>query len=166
MADKKTLEIDQNLAFQRREWIVQRVGWWVLVAFVVAASLGVFGDGPVSSARAGTGQDPFWLEYERFVRVGATSRIALHEGASGPRSALQLRIARSYFDAIVIERVTPEPTQVDVGERQVTMRFDPPQESPPLTIVLEIRPQRPGLRTATFTNGQGAAISFSQLTYF
>ncbi len=34
------LEIDQDLAFERRQWSVQRVGWGVGALIIVAALLG------------------------------------------------------------------------------------------------------------------------------
>lgn len=166
MADQKTFEIDQDLAFQRREWMVQRVGWWVLVSFVLAALAGLFGGGPLSRARAGT-VGRFSIEYERFGRVGATSLVTVRDHAAlGARASSELRIARSYFDSVSIERVTPEPGQIEIGEADVVLRFETQQEGPALTVVLEIKPRRAGLHRAAFANGQGAELSFSQLTYF
>ena len=72
------LELDQDLGFQRREWSLQRIGWWALTGFVVVASLGLFGGGPLSRGRVGDPGAAVWIEYERFVRVGARARLYVH----------------------------------------------------------------------------------------
>ena len=60
------LEISQDLTFQRRSWIVQRVGWVMLALLILAALGGLFGPGPLSRARAGPHDGPLWVEYQRF----------------------------------------------------------------------------------------------------
>jgi hypothetical protein len=40
------LEIQEDLPFQRREWLVERVAWGVMALLIVAALLGLFGTGP------------------------------------------------------------------------------------------------------------------------
>ena len=55
------LELNQDLAFQYREWAVQRGSRWVLAVFVIAAALGAFGGGPLTHARAGAPGSPVWI---------------------------------------------------------------------------------------------------------
>jgi hypothetical protein len=105
-------EIDEDLDFQRREWRAQRVGWALLSVFLIGATLGVFGGGgPLSSTKARADDGRLRVEYERFVRVGASSEItietgtALREGDAG----FEVTLGRDYFDAIDIERAVPEP---------------------------------------------------------
>lgn len=161
------LELKQDLAFQRREWRVQRMGWWVLAAFVVAASLGLFGGGPLSAAQAGVPGAPLWIEYERFVRVGAPTRISLHAGVAASSNGIRLRIRRSYFEALKIERMVPEPAAVAVGESDVTMRFDSVASgSPFFTVILDVEPLRAGRHQAAFDVDGAGGVSFAQLAYF
>jgi hypothetical protein len=61
------MEINADLEFQRRVWAAQRIGWIAIGAFVIAALVGVFGQGPLSSAAAGG--NALRIEYERFARL-------------------------------------------------------------------------------------------------
>ena len=47
---KKGIDLDDDIAFQRRQLFVERAGWIAMLAVVVAAFLGVFGHGPLSTA--------------------------------------------------------------------------------------------------------------------
>ena len=66
------LQIDENLQFQQREWRTSRAAWIVLLLTMAAMALGLFGNGPLSEARAGEPGDALWVEYSRFGRFGAT----------------------------------------------------------------------------------------------
>jgi hypothetical protein len=165
----RELEIKQDLVFQRREWAVQRIGWWILTAFVVAALLGLFGGGPLSSARAGHPDAPLRVEYERFVRVGAPTRLTLRGNMTGltPRSGLRLRIRRDYFEAFRVERIAPEPASIAIGDEEVDLHFGADAVGSGLfTIIFEIEPVEPGLQGAAFRVNDAAGVTFRQLTYF
>lgn len=43
--DVRDLESEENLAFQERQWVVQRVAWVVVLALLVAGLLGLLGPG-------------------------------------------------------------------------------------------------------------------------
>jgi hypothetical protein len=49
-APSSQFQIDEDLNFQRREWKIQRAGWVTMALVIIAALLGVFGAGPLSSA--------------------------------------------------------------------------------------------------------------------
>lgn len=51
---RRDLDIDEDLNFQNKEWLVQRVGTWLLFAVVLGAALGLTGmGGPLSKGQAG-----------------------------------------------------------------------------------------------------------------
>jgi len=47
--------VGQDMAFQRQEWKVQRLGWVLLSIFLFLAALGVFGSGAVATTSVSTG---------------------------------------------------------------------------------------------------------------
>ena len=51
------LQIEQDMGFQRTEWVVQRAGWVGMALLILAALVGLLGRGPLSAAvaRAGDG---------------------------------------------------------------------------------------------------------------
>ena len=158
-----TSDLKEDLTFQRREWRMQHVGWWALTAFVLGATLGLFGKGPLSHAVAGSHEGPLWLEYDRFVRVGTVSRIAIHGTAPSP--ALDLRLSREFLDANRIERITPPPASVEIGPSETRLRFSR-EAAGPFTILLDVQPLRGWRNRAWVAAAGGAPLRFTQFAYF
>jgi hypothetical protein len=160
------LELDEDIRFQRREWSVQQVGWWVLSVFVLAAFLGVFGGGPLSRARAGEPGEALWIEYERFARVGAATRISVHFLAGSENEPREVRLNREYFDALRLQGIVPEPAQVVVGQDAVTFRFAAGKGPGAETVVFDVEPTSPGPHRIRIRTGGARDLAFSQLVYF
>jgi hypothetical protein len=160
------LELDQDLAFQHREWAVQRVSRWVLTAFTIGAALGAFGGGPLTGARAGSPGSPVWIEFDRVVRVNAPARLSVHvRGPAHGHSTRDIRIAREYFERFRVERITPEPATVALDSDDVTLSL-PAQGVDQSTVVLDVQPLVPGLYRARVGAGAAGAVTFTQLVLF
>jgi hypothetical protein len=163
MAEHKGLQLDDDPDFQRREWRVQHVGWWCLGAFVLAALLGVFGSGPLSHAAAEA--SGLTVEYERFVRSSAESRLTIDVPPSQTGEPAQLSISREYLDALDIVHMLPSPSASELRDAEALFWFERREAATtPFTVELRFAPRRIGRRTATVRSGT-AAVSFSQLTY-
>lgn len=161
------IELNQDPGFQRREWLVQRVGWWILTAFVASALLGVFGSGPLSRARAGTPGAAVWIEYERFVRVGAPSRMYVHLG--GPAAdghTREVRLDRRYWDGVRVDQLLPEPQRVVIGADEVSFLFDMQETPDGSTIILDLEPLKVGRQSVRIGTGRQPALTFAQFAYF
>src|SRR6185503_14041101 len=68
------LELEEHVGFQRRDWLAQRIAWVLMVLFVGAAAVGLFGSGPLSRARADV-PGLMTLEYDRFGRLETTEAL-------------------------------------------------------------------------------------------
>jgi hypothetical protein len=165
MMGKNTgLQIEKDLEFQRREWAMQRAGWWGLMAFIAAALFGVFGGGLLSNARAGAEGSALWIDYERFLRVGATARLFVHLGPAPDGGSQELRINREYFESLRVERIVPEPEQTVIGASEVTMVFPPSREAS--LVIFEVQPLKVGPLSARISTKQVQTPAFTQFTYF
>ena len=110
----RTLEIEEDINFQRKEWAFQRIGVAVLFLLVLAALLGLTGmGGPASHAEAGERGGPLFVEYERFVRRGAKARMTLHF-RSDPPGFIQFWVSAPYLDDVIVNSVAPIPQTVTV----------------------------------------------------
>ena len=161
------LQINEDLAFQRREWQAQHIGWIALCAFVATALAGVFGGGPLSHARAGEPGSALWVEYQRFVRRGAADRMTIHLGpAAEPRRELELRMSREYFDDMRIEHIHPEPGATEVGTSEVVFRFSGESGERTTSVVFDLEPLSAGRRRLTLAASGAAPLTLSQFVYF
>ena len=81
--------VQENMPFQQRSWIVERLGWFVLTAIALVGLSGVFGDGPASWAHARGGA--MSVTYERFQRATRTASFTFDLApASGSERTLHL----------------------------------------------------------------------------
>lgn len=118
-------EIAEDLRFQRRMWIAQRVGWAAMALVVLAALAGLFGPGPLSAAVAGDAEGRLSVDYHRFARSRAPETLRVQWGAdladSGGR--VRLWIDKRYLESHQLRHVLPPPEAVEVGEGRLTYEF-------------------------------------------
>ena len=162
------IEIEQDLGFQRREWVFQRLGAWAIGAFVIAAALGVFGaGGTFSRARARAPHGGYWIEYDRFARVGAPARLLVHwPQALAEAPERILTINRDYFDNIRVEQIIPEPAEIFPAFEVVSLRFPAESIGPGGTVTLDYQPDDVGRQRIQIQVDQAAPIPFTQIAYF
>jgi hypothetical protein len=156
------LQNDRNLAFQRREWRVQRFAWWLLGAFVAAAALGLFGNGVLSRAHVRTPDGRLSVEYDRFVRAGARTRLTIRAAAIDP---VELRLDREYFESFLVERITTEPSNVEIAGTTVQITFDRGAGGD-FAILLDLEPLHLGRFRTTVQASGAPPVQVAQLAYF
>lgn len=159
----RTLEIDEDISFQKKEWFFQRIGMALLCLFVVAALLGFTGmGGPLSRGDAGEPGGPVHVEYERFVRRGGLSTLKLHlRSAPGD---VRFWVSTPYFEHVRIDSVAPTPELVSVEtDRHVYLIRS---GSPAVTVTLEVEHEAFGTLDAEVGLVGGPSVRFSQLAIF
>jgi len=130
-------DLESELKFHEREWRVQRFGWIGLCGFILAALLGVFGNGPLSERVAG---DPriASVKYERFVRYGSQTLIELTMRKSQQHDPA-VEIDAQYFRKFEITSIVPAPRSTEIlGERY---RLNFAADAVPGTISIRVTPQ-------------------------
>lgn len=160
----RSIEIDEDLQFQKKEWVFQRIGVVVIGIFVIAAMTGFTGmGGPVSRASAGERGGPLYVEYERFVRRGAKATMKLYVH-SDPPGFIQFWVSAPYLADVIVDSVAPVPQTVTVeGTRHVyTVRA----ASPDVIVTVEMNHQTFGRLEGEVGIVGGATVSFTQLSLF
>lgn len=164
MISRRTIEIDEDLAFQRREWLSQRIGVVVLSVFVMAAFLGLTGSGGMfSHATSGEHGGPVSVEYERVVRRGAATTMTLHLH-SDPPGFIQFWISAPYLADLHIESVSPVPETVTVEESRLVYTIR--AASPDVAVTLHVEHKRWGTREGEVGIVGGPSARFSQISIF
>jgi hypothetical protein len=160
-----SLEIDQDLDFQRREWRVQRVLWVGAALLLVLAVLGLFGTGPISSTTATSGDGTVAVDYHRFVRHDGRASLRFHvSGDQASNQQIALWISQGYIDNMQIEDITPQPTEVrSAGDRTIFV-FAVDQPGDPLNATFSLRPSHIG-RISGEAGAGDARLDIDQLSY-
>lgn len=162
------LQIQEDIAFQRRSWQVQRVAWGLMALMLLAGLLGVFGSGPLSHATAAV-PGLVRVEYQRFARYDTPDTLTIHlePGATaGPQ--VRVGIDRQYLDHSKIDSVLPPPRRVHAAGDRLVYEFDVAEPGRPLMIAFLLEPQQIGRLLGRVTLEREAAmdtVSFTQLVY-
>lgn len=159
------LQIDEDMEFQRRSWMVQRVGWAMFAFVILLAALGLFGDGILSNARAGQQEAGLLLEYPRFERFENEFQIKLHaDEAAAAGGEIRVRLDQNYLDLVEIDSISPEPDSEIKDAEGITYIFKA-SEASPFTAHFYIIPRKPGPLSGTFRLQNGETVRFSQFIY-
>lgn len=154
--------ITDQIAFQRKTWRFERVGFGVLLVLVLLALTGLFSGGPLSQhSSSGPGQR-LTVEYERFLRNGASSRVVL-VARTRPSARATLRIDQAFLRAHTVESLQPQPlfARSHEGGLELVGQAD---EQGHLSLYLTIRPDSLGLVSSSAWF-EGERVVFTQFIY-
>lgn len=160
------LEVHQDLEFQRRAWVVQRVGWAVMLLVVLAALLGAFGRGPLAKAQAGARGDPVWMEYERFTRHASLGTLKVHLAAGVAQNGkARVWLDRKYIQGVKIEDINPEPESVEAGQEGLVYVFSLADPAQPTTVTFHVQYDGYGSRRGGVGLAGREPLRFSQFVF-
>ncbi|HEX8555359.1 MAG TPA: hypothetical protein VF695_11680 [Sphingomonas sp.] len=160
------LQVDQDMALERRMWIVQRVGWTIMLLIAIAALLGLLGPGPLTRFTAGDEGGPIWVEYYRFERIEGPTDIKINLGpqaASGKEA--RVWIDREYMESIELETVVPEPERVEAGPDRLVYVFNISNPAEATAVRFRFQPQSPWENKVRIGIEGSKEVSFRQFFY-
>lgn len=165
--EQGSLQIEQDLAYQRRAWQRQRVIWVLLTLLLVAAVVGLFGPGLLGDARAGDESAPLWLEYPRFAHALAESDTLRFHVALAAVNAGQVRlwVSRAFLERVAVRRIEPEPEAVEAAGDRYTYVFRAPALTAPTDIFFHVEPHSFGRLKGRAGLDGGAEFDFNQYVY-
>ena len=136
------LEISEDMDFQHKEWNAERWGWIFMLIVTIAALLGLFGQGPLSSASAE--KDALHVRYGRFERLLAASQFNVRLDEAGAQNGeIRLQIDQSLLEAYTVQNIVPEPDSAELAPDQYLYVFKTPQAGPLPAIVFQFAGQAP-----------------------
>lgn len=162
----REIDLDDDMAYQRRAWFAQRVAWTILGLIVVGALLGLFGSGPLGRSTASAGI--LSIEHDRFARYedATTLTIRVDGRATAPDGLVRLSVNRAFLERARIESIVPAPERVEARDDGVAFGFRTGGAGP-VAVDFTLRPGRPGRAEGLvrLESGGGArpAVSFRQL---
>jgi len=160
------LELPQDLDFQRRSWIAQRIGWAIMALVLLAGLAGLLGNGPLSIATAGGPGSPLEVEYGRFARHSGPTQMEIRlQPTAMQGDTARVWLDREYLRGIQVERVIPEPESVEVTADRAVYVFKVNQSDQPASITFYITPDLIGTHTVRVGIDNGETLTFRQIVY-
>ncbi len=160
------LQIEEDIAFQKRQWVVQRFGRYGMYLFVLAAALGFFGEGILSQKKIQHGI--LEVDYERFSRFQKNSifkiKIAAQNSVESPHRTIWIN--NDFLKDIKIENIDPQPSHVQADSLGHNYIFETSKAGEALSVFFHFRYQRPGSYTALIrTDEKSGEVFLRQLVY-
>jgi len=124
MAKTRQLELEDDPAFQRIDWRMQRVGWILWGIILVAGLSGLMGTGPLSSAETAAPDKSVTLRYHRFLHYHKPTRLEIVLRPEEQGQTLRLKVSRSLLDRIEVLRIEPQPKDAVLTSDGVVYSFD------------------------------------------
>jgi len=162
-ARSRLTPVRENMAVQRRLWLLERLGLVGMTVLVLLTLLGLFSKGLLSSSQASTGQDQLAVSYERFLRNGATSVIVV-DLRGAPNADVALRIEGELLDGLTVESITPPAKNAATFDKtgmQLALRADAGGQ---VRVHLAVRSDGVGAYRSV-VRGPGGSVTLNQFIY-
>lgn len=134
---KTPLEIDEDIDLHVKGWIVQRIGWLLMLAFLLASVLGLFGTGLLSRVTSKKNENA--LVFERFNRYDNEVELAIE--SKSVNGMIELRLPKEYMEVFRLESIVPEPQENTILNGYYLYRFS---ASDAALITLSVTPKKIG----------------------
>lgn len=160
------MEVNQDISHERLEWKIERVGWLVMAALLLAALVGLLGPGPLSSAVAGVKNSALWVEYNRFERYQAPTILLVHLGPQTTRDGtVRLWLRREYVENIELQHIDPEPESVEVTPDRFIYTFKVSALDRSTAVRYHFEPEKFWRMAVSMGLESGPRLEFTQFYY-
>lgn len=136
-----------GVSTKRREWRLERIGWGLLLVFLLLGALGIFGGGPLSGTTVVLESSEgarFVVAYEKWDRRNHVSTMTvMAEAPPGAKGDLVVALGPSIVPAWTIRSTHPA-ADGGLGPEGILYRFPVGSWSEPVHAGFEYVPQQAG----------------------
>ena len=158
-----SLEAGQDLAFERRWWVVQRASWAAMVIVLAAGLGGACGRGPLCRSRHANSGVVVELPRVGRFNFGAEMKLHVTSDAMSDAPDLRIRVPVEFARCAGIERTTPRAVSEALTGADLVYTFSRgTPEDTPVQVLFHLRPVALGPCSARIVAG-GVGL---QVTHF
>lgn len=162
-ARSRSHPVQEDMLIQHGYWSIERAGAWMLLIIVVLTLLGLFSRGPLSTVQAGSQDGDLKVEYERFLRNGATFTMVVDVHGK-PGAEQRLNIGGELLEGTTIEAIQPEPTSTATYLNSGLSLLVKPDAQGKVRIHFSLRADGVGLYRSTVST-QASKVELTQFIY-
>ncbi|HEX5161547.1 MAG TPA: hypothetical protein VFV88_07475 [Steroidobacteraceae bacterium] len=152
--------LNEPLPFQRREWVVQRVGWVAFALIVLAGLAGLFGDGPLAHRVAANGA--LKIEYDRLIRRDAQTTWKLTPLAAPVDGRYRVALDADWAQHYRIHAIQPVPESARLADGRWEYEFE---ASAGVPIMFHVEARRMGTLRGSVRLDEAPSLELSQFAY-
>ena len=158
--DELAKSLNETLPFQRREWVVQRIGWVLCALFVLAGLLGLFGNGPL--AHRVVTNPALQIEHDWLIRRDAPTTWKLTPRAPPAEHRYRVALDANWAQHFRILAIQPEPASARLSAGRWVYEFEASDSVP---IVFHVEARRMGTLEGSIRLNDAPPLQVSQFAY-
>jgi hypothetical protein len=143
MVDRE-VAVGEDLDFQRKWWMFERITWIFFTLILILTLSGVFGRGYFAKGERRSSDAAFYIKYDKIERTGTPSDLTIIFDSKAIRDGkIRLYVSESLISKLGAQRISPQPQETQVGNGGLTYSFS--ALGPPATVIFSLQPSGPGL---------------------
>jgi hypothetical protein len=155
-----------DIEFERREWKVQRVAWVVMTLIIVAAAVGLFGNGVFAEADKTAADGSVRVDYHRIARHHQPRTLAVDVSPQFVAGGeIRIWLGKEYVNELGLQNIIPEPESTEIEPDRVVYTFTAGEGEGPFTITFYYESDGVWRQTGRLGVVDGAEITFSQFVF-
>jgi hypothetical protein len=147
----------------RLGWLLERVGWAMMAVVVLAAGVGLFGNGLFSAAEAATGDGKLAARYQRYWRARLPGELEIRWPADAGETTIWIEDA--YLDNFEIGGVSPTPAAVAIGAERSFYTFKVQEPNMMVRVSFRLEPKRGGSFKGRIGRADGGELTIEQFVF-
>lgn len=136
---KTSLGIEEDIDLHIAGWIVQRIGWGLMLLFLILAATGFFGDGAASVEELVSGETS--LSFEKYTRRENDTELEII--ASSQNGSIRIGLSPEFNQTFRIERMVPDPRHQGTDNGRIVLDFAASGRAQ-ITLFLKVRKHETG----------------------
>jgi hypothetical protein len=160
--ESRSYPIREDMAFQRRSWVAERIGWAAMGLVLLAALTGVFALGPLARTSASTSDGGLVVDHARFVHKTARTWFTIR--VAPPAREILVRLSPQFPASFDIESMEPRPLRSSAGAQGIELVFAPSRDGG-LAVHIGARPKRFGFASISIEAEGRGKVELTQLIY-
>ena len=166
MSANRQLDLEEDEAFEKAEWRVQRIGWLLWALVLIAGLAGLLGTGPLSNAQATTPDGDLTVSYDRFLHYHQPAQLEIElRGRDQNAEGADLKVSQTLLNRIQIHRIQPEPERRQIVPDGVIYSFARSSDAQTCKIVFHIEFERMGKSVGGLGLSGNEPVYFNQFVY-
>jgi hypothetical protein len=156
----------RDIGFQEWEWTIQRVAWVVMTLIIVAAAIGLFGNGPLAETSRTVGDESVRAHYHRIVRHHQPRTLRVDVAPEAIQGGeVEVWLDSEYAKTFGLQSIIPEPESTSIERDRVVYTFSAGEGDGPLSITFFYENDGFWRQSARLGIVDGATVEFSQFVF-
>ena len=155
--------LQEDMALQRNVWRFERLGWYGLVLLIGLTLAGAFSKGPLSATETRSTDGDLRVEYQRFLRNGASDGLVMHL-VGKPHAPIEVEIGGELLRGFEVQTLHPQPLKASAAGEGVKFWVLADDEGRAV-LHLGLRSDGVGSFDTRVSLANGASVRLSQFIY-